>query len=76
MKDTLMAKASRKHFGAGAKGKGSGSGGQTEIETPDIGENAVLSNRDKAEHTRRRGLDSKRVQADQLQDSVANRGGD
>lgn len=44
------------------------------IEPPTaIGENTVLSNRDKAQHSRERGLDSKRVQTDQLQDTVANR---
>ena len=33
-----------------------------------------LSNRDKAQHSKERGLDSKRVQTDQLRDMTANRG--
>ena len=71
-----MSKASKKHIGAGAHGKGTGTGANSEIAGADIGENAVLSNRDKAQHSGQRGLDSKRVQTEQLQDSVANRGGE
>ena len=64
-----MAKASRKHIGAGAQGKGAGSGGGgVEIDKGMIGENMVLSNRDKSRHTEGRGLDSKEIQTEQLQD--------
>jgi hypothetical protein len=38
-----------------------------------LGENMVLSNRDKSQHSDTRGLDGKAVQADQYQDHVANR---
>ena len=41
-----MAKASKKHFGAGSQGKGDGSGGMSG--NAEIAENMVLSNRDKA----------------------------
>ncbi|MER8753022.1 hypothetical protein NKH57_27900 [Mesorhizobium sp. M1050] len=36
-------------------------------------ENQILSNRDKAQHTRERGLDSKQVATEQRQDQSANR---
>jgi hypothetical protein len=71
-----MANASKKHLGGGAKGKGTGTGANTEITGGDIGENDVLSNRDKAQHSKERGLDSERVQSDQLRDTPANRGGE
>ena len=41
-----------------------------------VGPNAVLSNRDKAKHPKTRGQDSKRIQADQLQDTESNKGGE
>ena len=65
-----MAKASKKHFGAGSQGKEAGSGGMTK--TPDVPENAVLSNRDKASHTDDRGLDGKWIQTEQLRDHELN----
>lgn len=68
-----MANASKKHFGAGAQGKGSGEGALTPTPKDKIGENDVLSNRDKAQNTRQRGSDGKRIQSDQLQDHAANR---
>lgn len=68
-----MAKASKKHIGVGSQGKGDGSGALTEIPKERIPENAVLSNRDKAQHSGERGLDSKRIQTEQLQDHPANR---
>ena len=64
-----MANASRKHFGPGAQGKGNGSGGLTDLEEP-LPANMVLSNRDKAQHTDQRGLDSKTVQIEQAQDAA------
>ena len=63
-----MAKASKKHFGAGTQGKGSGTGAMTETRKEKLEENMVLSNRDKAAHSNKRGLDSKQVQIDQRQD--------
>jgi hypothetical protein len=68
-----MANADRKHMGSGAHGKGDGSGAMTEIDQGVIPENMVLSNRDKAQHSRERGLDSKTVQTEQLHDHAANR---
>src|SRR5436853_5639241 len=37
------------------------------------GDNMILSNRDKSEHSDQRGIDSKYVQSEQLQDHAANR---
>lgn len=68
-----MAKASKKGMGVGTQGKGDGSGALTEISKDEIGENAVLSNRDKSRHSGDRGLDSKTVQTEQLQDHPMNR---
>ena len=67
-----MAKADRKHFGPGVQGKGDGTGAMTEAEVP---ENAVLSNRDKKQHSEERGLDSKHVQSEQRHDHAASRRG-
>lgn len=60
-----MAHADKKHFGKGVQGKGDGTGAMTEGDAADIPANAVLSNRDKAQHSDDRGLDSKAVQAEQ-----------
>jgi hypothetical protein len=68
-----MAHASKKHLGAGAQGKGAGVGASTDIPTGKIGENQVLSNRDKKQHSDDRGQDSRDIQNEQLQDNVANR---
>jgi hypothetical protein len=69
----FMANASKKHMGPGAQGKGDGTGALTDVPKEMIEENAVLSNRDKARHSRERGLDGKQVQNDQFQDQPANR---
>ncbi len=63
-----MAKASKRHIGPGAHGKGSGAGGTTEIDKDVLGDNMVLSNRDKSRHPAGRGLDGKDVQNEQWQD--------
>jgi hypothetical protein len=63
----------KKQVGAGATGKGSGSGAGTDVPPEVVGENMVLSNRDKSLHSDQRGLDSKWVQTEQLQDHAANR---
>ncbi|MDF2811896.1 MAG: hypothetical protein K0S56_2927 [Microvirga sp.] len=68
-----MAHASKKHIGPGAQGKGSGRGATTDIPKDMVEENMTLSNRDKAQHTAERGLDSKQVQTEQFQDHVGNR---
>lgn len=70
-----MANASKKHLGSGSQGKGDGTGAMTEIGDQMLGENMVLSNRDKAQHGDERGLDSKFVQVEQQQDTVANQQG-
>ena len=67
-----MANADRKHHGPGVQGKGDGTGAMTDMD-PDLPENAVLSNRDKQQHSEERGLDSRNVQNEQRQDHVMNR---
>ena len=72
-----MAKADRHSMGLGAQGKGDGSGAMTELREGVLGENAVLSNRDKSRHTEARGLDSRNVQTEQDHDHAgARRGGE
>jgi hypothetical protein len=51
-----MAKANSKHMGAGTHGKSSGNGAMTNIDKRKIPDNMVLSNRDKAQHSRERGM--------------------
>jgi len=67
-----MANASSKNMGPGAQGKNSGTGAMTDIDKDMIPENMVLSNRDKAQHSRERGLDSKTIQTEQFHDHDAN----
>jgi hypothetical protein len=71
-----MTDADGKRLGPGTKGKGkgAGAGGLTNMQEELIGENELLSNRDKAEHSRDRGHDSKWVQTEQLADHEANKG--
>jgi hypothetical protein len=45
----------------------------SDINPEDIPENTVLSNRDKAQHSDQRGLDSKAVQMEQLRDNAVSR---
>jgi hypothetical protein len=54
--------------------KGGGSGGMTDLQDDLVGENDVLSNRDKAEASGDRGQDGKWVQTEQLEDHAANKG--
>lgn len=68
-----MANASKKHIGAGSTGKGAGSGALTDVQDDLVPQNMALSNRDKKRHSGDRGLDSKAVQTDQLQEHAANR---
>ncbi len=68
-----MTRASKKHIGQGAQGKGDPSGARSMLDDDRLEENAVLSNRDKAQHSKQRGLDSKNVQTEQYHDHAANR---
>lgn len=68
-----MANADKKHMGAGSQGKGDGSGAETILDKEMVGENEILSNRDKARHGQKRGLDSKNVQNEQRHDHENNK---
>jgi hypothetical protein len=68
-----MAHAGKKHIGRGAQGKGDASGARSTLDDNRVGENDVLSNRDKAQHSKERGLDGKNVKTEQYQDHAANR---
>jgi hypothetical protein len=68
-----ISNADKKHFGKGTHGKRDGSGAMTDIPKDMIGENMVLSNRDKAQHSRQRGLDGKAIKTEQYQDHAAGR---
>ena len=63
-----MAKADNKHAGLGSQGKGAGVGAMTDMPEGEVGDNQILSNRDKQQHTKERGLDSKRIQSEQHND--------
>jgi hypothetical protein len=54
--------------------KGAGSGGMTDLQNELVGENDVLSNRDKAEQSGDRGQDGRWIETEQLEDHVANKG--
>ena len=68
-----MANADRKHFGSGSQGKGDGTGAMTVLEDGILPDNMILSNRDKAQHSRERGLDGRNVQTEQYRDHAGNR---
>lgn len=68
-----MANASKKKIGAGSQGKGDGSGANSELPRDLVGENDILSNRDKAQHNDERGLDGARIRNEQRQDHAGNR---
>lgn len=68
-----MANASKKHIGEGSRGKGDGSGAMTHLDTSLVGENDILSNRDKKAHGKARGLDGNAVKSEQYQDHSSNR---
>ncbi len=71
-KEDIMASGGKKHFGRGSQGKGTGAGAMTNLAKDKIEENAVLSNRDKKQHSEERGLDGNRIKSDQYQDHAAN----
>ena len=62
--------------GPGPQGKGSGTGAKTDIRDEKVEPNMVLSNRDKSQHSKTRGQDSKRIQSEQLQDASVNQSSD
>jgi hypothetical protein len=68
-----MSKSTARRQGATSKGKGAGVGSLTNLRRRLVGENQVLSNRDKSRHSRTRGQDSKWVETEQLQDHQDNR---
>ena len=68
-----MPSGGKTHIGSGAHGKGAGSGALTDLPKDKIGDNMILSNRDKAQHSDIRGLDGKFIQTEQYQDHSANR---
>jgi hypothetical protein len=57
-----------------SQSKGAGSGGLSNLQDELVGENDVLSNRDKVEESGDRGQDGKWVQTQNLEDHVANKG--
>ncbi|MER9326886.1 MULTISPECIES: hypothetical protein [unclassified Mesorhizobium] len=68
-----MASGGKKHIGSGSQGKGTGAGAMTDLAKDRIEENAVLSNRDKKQHSEERGQDGNRIKSDQYQDHSADR---
>lgn len=57
-----------------SQAKGAGSSGMTNLQDELVGENDVLSNRDKVEGSGARGQDGKWVLTEQLEDHAANKG--
>ncbi|KRR07261.1 hypothetical protein CQ12_00230 [Bradyrhizobium jicamae] len=57
-----------------ARPKGAGSGAMTNLQDELVGENVVLSNRDKVVESGDRGQDGKWIETEQLADHVANKG--
>ena len=68
-----MAKASKKHFGAGAQGPHSGGGAMTDLPDDMLGENMVTLQPRQARHSKERGADGKEIATEQRQDHAANR---
>jgi hypothetical protein len=66
-----MAQADKKHFGKGTQGKGSGAGAMPEADGTTVGDNQVLSNRDKKQHSKERGQDGNAIKTEQQQDHAA-----
>ncbi|MGJ4914797.1 hypothetical protein ACQR10_07625 [Bradyrhizobium sp. HKCCYLRH2060] len=56
------------------KAKGDGSGAMTDLQEDPVGENMVLSNRDKTESSRECGQDGRCVETEQYQDHNDNKG--
>lgn len=68
-----MAQGDKKHFGKGTQGKGSDAGAMTDLDEGAVGENQILSNRDKKQHSKERGQDGNAIKTAQEQDHAANR---
>ncbi|SFH95847.1 hypothetical protein [Bradyrhizobium sp. cf659] len=68
-----MPNGGKTHIGSAAHGKGAGTGALTDIAKDKVGDNMILSNRDKARHSDIRGMDGKFIQTEQYQDHSANR---
>ena len=68
-----MAHGDKKHFGKASQGKGSGSGAMSELNKNGVGDNEILSNRDKQQHSKERGQDGNAIKTEQGQDHSANR---
>jgi len=68
-----MPNGSKTHIGSGAHGKSARTGALTDIPKDKVGDNMILSNRDKAQHSDIRGMDGKFIQTEQYQDHSANR---
>ncbi|MCK1743846.1 hypothetical protein IVA80_24155 [Bradyrhizobium sp. 139] len=66
-------RGSKTHFRSGMHGKSDGTGALADVSKDKIGDNVVLSNRDKAQHSDIRGMDGKFIQTEQYQDHAANR---
>lgn len=66
-----MANMTRKITGKGGPGSA-----RTVDADAEMGPNQVLSNRDKQQHSKERGQDSKAIETEQLQDSESNQGGE
>ena len=64
---------SKQHFKQGLQRKGDGSGAMTDLPKDMVGDNMILSNRDKSQHSEIRGMDGKSIQSEQYQDHSANR---
>lgn len=68
-----MAHADKKHFGKGTHGKGAGTGAMTTTDSEMVGDNQVLANRDKKQHSKERGQDGNAIKTEQRQDHAGNR---
>ena len=62
-----MTKEGKKGVGPTARSKGAGTGAMTDLPDGVLGENEVLTNRDKVSRPEARGQDGKRIQSDQYQ---------
>jgi hypothetical protein len=60
--------------GGPIRSKGDGGGAMTDLQDDLLGDNSVLSNRDKAQGSRERGQDSRWIQTEQREDHAANKG--
>ncbi len=69
----MMVNAGKKHMGRAVQAKGTGTGAMTDIDKDKIGDNMVLSNRDKAQHSDQRGQDGAQIKTEQYQDHAGNR---